>query len=212
VNEWLDVLATSLIATVNTKPKVIGYVTTIRWVYYHPGSSMVILLFVASFLLALAVSYRISRLFRESAEAILSRFLQNTSARLSPSTCSWSSYSSASRAAPESGFSRSTSTLLPETGRKWRPTHTGGVGARDLPHSGRSPSGNRVVAPRVGLPGIRRAVLSPALEHERATGREGTRERHRGERTRRTDPLEFSGWFRSSARRRRPGRAPALVL
>jgi hypothetical protein len=35
---------------------------------------MVILLFVASFLLALAVSYVISRLFRESAEAILSRF------------------------------------------------------------------------------------------------------------------------------------------
>jgi hypothetical protein len=35
---------------------------------------MVILPFVASFLLALAVSYVTSRLFRESAEAILSRF------------------------------------------------------------------------------------------------------------------------------------------
>jgi hypothetical protein len=81
VNEWLDVLATSLIATVNTKHKVIGYVTTIRWVYYHPGPSMVILRFVASFLLALAVSYVISRLFRESAEAILSRlFAKHVSA------------------------------------------------------------------------------------------------------------------------------------
>jgi hypothetical protein len=174
---------------------------------------MVILPFVASFLLALAVSYVTSRLFRESAEAILSRFF----AKQPPRGCRQvlaAGYRVRRRLErrqnPASRGLHQRSSLEPAG--NGGPTHTGGMGAVDLPHSGRSPSGNRVVAPRVGLPGIRRAVLSPALEHERATGREGTRERHRGERTRRTDPLKFSGWFRSSARRRRPGRAPALLL
>ena len=127
---------------------------------------MVITLFVDSFALALAVSYFISKLFRESAEGFLSRFFAKH---------------------VSTAAAKYLQLVIVFVGV------TGGTRIRLLQDYIDSPAWDGIVcvAPgRVRLSRLCRACLCSALEHERTAGGEGRFE-HTTEGTSRNEPLEL---------------------
>ena len=174
---------------------------------------MVILLFTASFLLSLAVSYVIAKLFRESAEGFLSRFfarpLSAAAAKYLEFVIVFVGVTSGTRIHLLQDYIDAPPL---ESAGACRPAHPGGLGPFHLPHPGRSPLRNCVAAGRVRLPGAGGFLLPPPLALDFAPRKGRADGRPRRHQARHNRPLEFKAPSRSNARRRTPGRGCVRLL